>query len=171
MIKVPLLFGRSHEPTGLFAMIDDEDASIMGRHHWRLLRAGKTNAPSNLYAANGRGELMHRLITSCPKGLEVDHINRDGLDNQRSNLRIATHSQNLTNQPSRRVWSKRPTTSRYKGVSLYSHPRLKPWRATISVNRKQKSLGYYFTEIDAAKAYDAAAKTYFEGFALLNFPE
>jgi hypothetical protein len=167
VIEVPLNSGRYHEHAGLVAKIDDEDAERVFSRKWRVFLGNK----GHLYAASGRAELMHRFILDAPRGMQVDHINGDGLDNRRANIRLATISQNLANQPSRLVWSKRATTSRYKGVTLFSRPRSKPWRATISVNRKQVSLGYFLFEEEAAKAYDEAAKLYYGDFAQLNFPE
>jgi hypothetical protein len=107
--------------------------------------------------------LMHRFIlnVSDPK-IEVDHIDNDGLNNQSSNLRCATHSQNLCNRG-----AVKNSKSKYKGVGwVTSH---KKWRASIQKDKVLKVLGYFSSEIDAAKAYDAAAKTIHGEFAYLNF--
>jgi hypothetical protein len=95
--------------------------------------------------------------------LQVDHINRDVRDNRRANLRLATHSENLVNSK-KRSDSK---TSHFKGVSWFKP--MNSWRAHINLNRKQISLGYFDDEIEAAKAYDDAAKEIYGPFANPNF--
>jgi hypothetical protein len=94
----------------------------------------------------------------------VDHTNTNSLDNRRSNLRLATPSQNSCN--SRR--DKSNTYSRYRGVSFSK--RKQKWFAAIRANGKKIWLGYFKTEIDAARAYDRAAREYHKEFASLNFP-
>jgi hypothetical protein len=100
---------------------------------------------------------------NAPPGILVDHRNNDGLDNRRDNLRLATFSQNNIN--CRRNKSK--SSSRFVGVTF--DKRKKQWRVRISVSRKRIFLGYFDSEIDAAKAYDQAAKKYYGEFARLNF--
>lgn len=100
----------------------------------------------------------------CPKDMQVDHIYHDTLDNRRSNLRICTPSEN-----SRNTRSLRESSSTYKGVSFFR--RNGKWRSTIWYNGKQVSLGYFFNEIEAAKAYDKASLAYYKDFSCLNFPE
>jgi len=92
-----------------------------------------------------------------------DHINHNGLDNRKANLRLATRSQNAWNRQKAKIKSR----SKYKGVSWYN--RGKRWSVRIQVNRKQKFLGIFEDEIEAAKAYDRAARKYFGEFAELNF--
>ncbi len=99
----------------------------------------------------------------APLGLLVDHRNTDLLDNRRANLRLATHSQNSCN--SRR--DKSNTLSRYRGVSFSK--RKQKWFAAIRANGKKMWLGYFDSEEDAARAYDAAASKYHKEFARLNF--
>jgi hypothetical protein len=106
---------------------------------------------------------MHRMVVNAPKGLFVDHINHNGLDNRKANLRICTNLQNLRN--------KRPKTgctSEYKGVH-WCKGRNK-FRANIYLNKKAIHLGYFHDEIAAAKAYDEKARELFGEFAYLNFP-
>ena len=108
---------------------------------------------------------LHQEIIEVPKGMLTDHINRDGMDNRRANLRAATHSQNLCNSR-RRLGTK---SSKYKGVSLKKQTR--KWTARIGIDKKEIHLGCFKNEIEAAKAYDEAAKKYHGEFACLNFPE
>ncbi len=109
---------------------------------------------------------MHRLIMGSPKGMLVDHIDRNGLNNRKENLRICTRSQNGMN----RIRNKNGT-SKYKGVSWCVQPRcISKWYATIRLNGKDKFLGKFLVEEDAARAYDKAALEIFGEFARLNFP-
>ena len=103
---------------------------------------------------------MHRVILSLEQGdSAVDHKNGDGLDNRKTNLRLATPSQNNMNKLGRRG-----STSKYKGVSLCGGGS-KKWRARI----KHDSLGRFENEVEAALAYDEKAQQIFGEFAKLNF--
>ncbi len=96
--------------------------------------------------------------------LLVDHKNRDSMDNRRANLRFATKGQNNMNQGGRSG-----TSSKYKGVSWYKPKNC--WRGMIKVEGKNKSLGYFESEVEAAKAYDEAARKYHKEYAYQNFCE
>lgn len=111
-------------------------------------------------------QLLHRLILNAKKGEICDHINGDGLDNRKNNLRIVTNSQNLMN--SRKPIIKN-TTSQYKGVYWSVHH--KKWVSRVRLNYKYQNLGFYNNELDAAHAYDDGAKRVFGKYAKLNFPE
>jgi hypothetical protein len=100
---------------------------------------------------------------NVPPGILVDHRNGDTLDNRRTNLRLATCSQNSCN----RQKTKSKTSSRFIGVSFDKHKVV--WTAYISFHRKRIWLGCFKTEIAAAKAHDEAAKKYHDEFARLNF--
>ena len=111
--------------------------------------------------------LMHRLILErqgFKNFKQGDHINRRRLDNRRTNLRIATISQNAHNQ-------KRPknNTSGYKGVSWNTKDKI--WRAQIGINGKVIYLGSYHSKLKAAKIYNIAAKKYHKKYARLNHRE
>jgi hypothetical protein len=108
---------------------------------------------------------MHQMILEVPEGMVVDHINNDGMDNRSANLRPATPAQNSYN---RKKLSKQ-CNSKYKGVCWYKG--YLKWQARITFEKKRIHLGYFKNEIDAAKAYDEAAKKYHGEFACLNFPE
>jgi len=110
---------------GKVALIDDEDMELVSKHKWCVRRE-----PNNFYAATGVTRpsgvhtvlRMHRLIMDAPRGMDVDHINHNGLDNRRVNLRICTRTQNLRNSRKRKGCS-----SRFKGVA-WCKP-AKKWRA------------------------------------------
>lgn len=96
-------------------------------------------------------------------GFIVDHRDHEGLNNTRTNLRLATRSQNSCNNKKTRGRS-----SKYKGVS---RDKRGYWRAKIHFKGKHIFLGYFDNEIDAARAYDKAAKELHGEFAVLNFPQ
>lgn len=156
MIRIPL-------SKNLTALVDDADAASIGRIKWSALNGRRT-----MYAtARMRGKYiyMHRHILGPPpfKNAQVDHVNGDGLDNRRANLRWASPSHNNMNQQKRLGG----LTSRFKGVSLRKN-RAKCWYAYIFFNKKQISLGYFVSEQSAAQAYNQAAIKYFGEFAKLN---
>lgn len=106
---------------------------------------------------------MHRAIMKMPEGMFCDHINHNGLDNRKINLRAATRAQNC--------WNKRKQlgkySSTYKGVNRSCVN--KKWVSRIEVKGRKIYLGAFEDEIDAARAYDRAAKEYHGEFAVLNF--
>lgn len=159
-LSVPLTGGK-------FALIDEVDWSIVSRHCWHVRNGRNTlYAVANEYipeTKGGRKIWMHRLITDAPDGIQVDHINRDGLDNRRCNLRLATPVENQRNRP-----GKKNGTSVYKGVSWSSQH--SKWRAQIYHDQRQHFVGLFHDEIDAARAYDSRAKEIHGRFAYLNFP-
>jgi len=104
---------------------------------------------------------MHRLILDVPDGLQVDHIDGDGLNNRRSNIRMCTAAQNRQNSRIQTMRLGIPTTSRFKGVSR----NYGKWAVHIN----GKWVGRYNDEVSAAKAYDAAARQAFGEFAKTNF--
>jgi hypothetical protein len=139
-----------------FAMVDDEDFEFINQWKWSCAKGIK-------YAArrtNNRIIYMHRLITNCPEKLEVDHINRDGLDNRKVNLRICTSAENRKNH---KILSN--NKSGYNGVSKTP---FNTWHTCISLNGKTIHLGTYKNVVDAALAYNVAANHYFGEFARLN---
>jgi hypothetical protein len=107
---------------------------------------------------------MNREIMKAPEDRVVDHRNGDSLDNRRDNLRIATQAENMQNRRKRKN-----TTSQYIGVWFAKEK--KKWESRITQDGKKIYLGSFVNEIDAAKAYDEAAKKYRGEFAKLNFPD
>ncbi|UCD53098.1 MAG: HNH endonuclease [Phycisphaerales bacterium] len=152
---IPLTQGR-------VAVVDATDYAWLSLHRWHLVSprgycyAGR--------AHHGKRISMHREIMAPLDGYVVDHIDGDGLNNRRSNLRICTVSQNHQNQ------AKAPgCSSRYKGV--HRDKRTGKYTAQIRPRRKQIHLGAFDSEIEAARAYDRKAIEVFGEYAWLNFPE
>lgn len=153
---------------GKYALVDDEDYEQVNKRKWYVSYDNKKwYARRNITDPSTKKRIrirMHREIMDCPKGLDVDHVNHNGLDNRKCNLRICTHSQNLFNQLPRRT----NTTSKYKGV--YWNKKDRRWRASIGIDGKQIYIGNFSTEIKAAEAYGKKAKELFGEFAYLNLP-
>jgi hypothetical protein len=110
---------------------------------------------------------MHRMVMDAPPDKLVDHINQNGLDNRRSNLRLATSAENQRNAHGRGIHRGKPSSSRFRGVSRSGAK----WSAHISVNGRNIRLGTFRDEEQAAKAYDAAARAYHKQFARTNFDD
>jgi len=152
---------------GYKAIVDDEDYEYLNLFKWNVRIVNNTQyAKRSQRLPNATTIQMHRQILNVESGFMVDHINGNGLDNRKENLRIVTRSQNLMN-------SKKPKTgktSKYKGVNFYkgSKNATKCWRAEIRLNGKSIYLGAFYSEKDAAIAYNTAALKYFKQFAKLN---
>jgi len=166
--KYGYTYRRIYLGEGRFTIVEPEDYYWLNNFHWSIKKRGDCfyairflNTPDDKL----KFILLHREIMKAPKGVLVDHRNNDGLDNRRANLRLATRSQNNIN----RRQNKSKTLSRFVGVTF--DRRRRRWVARIYINGKCKFLGSFDNEIDAAMAYDAAAKKYYGEFARLNFPE
>lgn len=157
MKQIPLTQGQ-------VALVDDEDYEIVMQYKWNAVRF-----KHSYYAVRGawiekkvKRIHLHRFLMNPADGMVVDHIDGDGLNNTRANLRVCTNFQNIQNQ-------RRRTTNKsgYKGV--WWNPDLKKWRVRIRVNGKSLSVGHYDSAIDAANAYDETVRKHFGEFARTNF--
>jgi AP2 domain/HNH endonuclease len=158
--RIPLTQGK-------FAIVDPDDFFRLARDKWFATKGCSTfYAARWIYkAGKRRWHFMHREVCKVPDDMLVDHINHNGLDNRKANLRPATFAQNVRHRKKRSGNSR----SRYKGI--WWDKSWKKWCAEISVNRTKIRLGSYDDEIEAAKAYDRAAIKYHGEFANLNFPD
>jgi len=149
---------------GFFVQVDDSDFNWLNQWKWHAVKNRNTffaRRNGSIKHNKSRGLVyMHRIIMDAPKNMQVDHIDHNGLNNQKSNLRICNNSQNHMN---RTPWG----SSKYLGV----HIKLKGKyiQSQIKANGKTIHLGLFKTEEEAAMAYDRAAKFYFGEFANLNF--
>jgi len=160
-------FRRIQLTQGKYAIVDPEDYERLNKYKWHAVKSKNTfYAVRRIHIGKNKWKhiKMHREILDPPDHLYVDHINHKGFDNRKANLRTATHMQNSYN----RIHFRKNSSSKYKGVSWKK--RTKKWNVQISHNGKSKFIGSFDNEIEAAKAYDEAAKKYHKEFAVLNFP-
>ncbi len=144
----------------MYAIVDDEDFDMVSQNKWHFSYG---YAKSKI---SGKTVYMHRVILDAPKGMEVDHINGNKLDNRKENIRLCTTSQNQLNAASHK-----DSASKYRGVCFLKHKKQakRPWRAMITVPQVgQVFIGNFATEVEAAIAYNAAATKYHGEFARLN---
>ena len=159
-------FRRIPLTQGKYAIVDPEDYERLSKHKWHANKSKNTfYAVRRIHLGKNKWKhiKMHREILDPPDHLYVDHINHKGFDNRKANLRTATHRQNSYN----RIHFRKNPSSKYKGVSWKK--RTKKWNVQISHNGKREIIGSFDNEIEAAKAYDRAAKLYHKEFAVLNF--
>ncbi|MBP7053604.1 MAG: hypothetical protein KBE65_21550 [Phycisphaerae bacterium] len=150
----------------MYAKVDPEDFCWLSQYRWHYVRTSRTfYAVRPSYHAGRSGKVwMHREIMGTPRGLVCDHINHNGLDNRKANLRNCTVAQNNLNRV-----RYRNGRSRYKGV--WWSRSVQMWGAQIQACGRAEFLGYFVHEVQAARAYDAAARRLHGEFASLNFPE
>ena len=149
---------------GKVALVDDEDFEYLNQWKWYA-----NNMKGNFYATKAitvskckqKIISMHRLIMKPEKGYVIDHIDGNSLNNQKNNLRICTHAENMRNS---KIYSN--NTSGFKGV--YWHKQTAKWMAYISYNNKITHLGLFINPKDAARAYNEAAIKFHVEFAKLN---
>jgi hypothetical protein len=147
---------------GKVALVDDEDFEELSKHKWFYCAIGyAVRNKSKKIPGLVRCIYMHREIMNCPQEMIIDHVDHDTLNNQKSNLRICTYSQNLVN---RLKYIRSEKSSNYKGVD-YCNKSGNKWRVRVW----NKHIGYYETELEAALVYDKIAKEIYGEFAYLNF--
>lgn len=148
-----------------FVLIDEEDYGLISQYTWHPFQGGHTwYAVSYVNRCGIRQKFrMHRVLLNAPAKLQVDHINGNGLDNRRSNIRLATKVQNGWNRGKRAH-----STSCFKGVTHRSDSG--KWSAKIQQNNVVYRLGVFETEVEAARVYDDTARKLFGEYARLNFP-
>jgi hypothetical protein len=174
MKTVPL---GGKKAAGRVAQVSDGKFDLVMSRNWFLWEQQRPNgrmdgpyAHTNLRRPDGSRTIlrMHNLVTGLPF---VDHADGNGLNNQDDNLREADCSLNNANRANVVAWAGGQPTSRYKGVSLAGDRSRKPWRAIITVRKVRTVLGTYWTQEEAALAYDVAAIAAWGEYARLNFPE
>ena len=155
---------------GLFAIVDAEDADLVGQYNWFAKTCGsRTYAAAKMSLPRGRAVMLHRFLLfgtqPCARiGDDIDHKDRNSLNNRRENLREATRSQNMTNCAARGAVP-------FIGVSQHPTSRKRRYRSAIRVNGRIVHLGLWSTPEEAARARDAAAREHYGEFATFNFPE
>jgi hypothetical protein len=148
---------------GYYAIVDAEDYERVSRYKWCLMIRG-----SKAYAMRterGKTILMHREIMKPPKGMVVDHINGNGLDNRRCNLRACTVLQN--------AWNRKPakgSSSPYLGV-YRRKSRPDKWYVKVQGDGEVTNLGPFDSELEAARARDYRAVEVHGPYAHVNLPD
>jgi len=164
--KVGYVYRRIYLGEGIWSILEQDDYYRLKDFKWVVYGNGR-----NLYAVRlklvGAKQTtllsMHREIMQPRDDRVVDHKNCNSLDNRRSNLRFATHAENMHNRRKRKN-----ATSQYVGVFFRKDS--SKWVSKIMIGRKRIQLGRYDSEIEAARAYDEGARKYHGEFARLNFP-
>ncbi|MGD0077625.1 MAG: AP2 domain-containing protein [Sedimentisphaerales bacterium] len=165
-LKYGYTFRRIPLGDGVYTIVDVDVFYRLGHHKWYLRGGKRGKFYAQRQARIGPGESkcisLHREIVKPPEGFLVDHFNRNPLDNRLANLRPVTYSQNTQNST-----KKKNASSKYFGV--WFHKPSGKWCTSIRYNGKAIWLGSYENEIDAARAYDAAAIKYYGPHARVNF--
>jgi hypothetical protein len=142
---------------GFVAQVDDEDFEYLNQFKWYVYIDRVYRYALRRDNKSRKRIKMHRVILNASDNILVDHIDHNGLNNQRNNIRLCTNTQNQWNMKGRR--------NGFKGVSIEKYS----FRAAIKYQNKTIHLGSFKTEEDAAKAYDKKATELFGEFAYLNF--
>ena len=140
-------------------LVDDEDFELLKNHKWSAIKQPNTfyavRMPSRSLGKRKHIRMHCEIMANLPTGMMVDHIDGNGLNNQKNNLRIVTQRQNLQHRINY------PKTSKYPGVHLLKIN--KKWRAQARIDGKKKALGTFSEEIDAFVAYQKICETIGEG--------
>ena len=145
---------------GSYTLVDGEDFERLSKYKW-YAEKNRNTFYAKTYNGN-KGLRIHQLIIKIPTNMGCDHKNGNGLDNRKCNLRCATNGENQHNMTKTKLH-----TSIYKGVSWKKQDR--KWVVQISCQSKDYHLGYFDSEIEAARKYDRKAKELFGEFAKTNF--
>jgi hypothetical protein len=146
---------------GKIAIIDDVDLPLILQYKWHAVKKNDRYFIARSTSRNRKAIVMHRLIMQPADNMEVDHINGNPLDNRRSNLRIVTHSQNQKNMG---IGTK--NKSGFKGVSW--HKKAKKWQVHLRIGSDRGYIGIFNDLLEAAEAYNKAARLHYGEFARLN---
>lgn len=151
---------------GLEAIVDEYDYPLVSAFKWNARPSRKTHYARSMSSrdAGSKTLIMHRLIIGAGPGDIVDHIDRNGLNNRRSNLRIVSHGHNSANA----VFSNKYG---FRGVGFDPKCRTKPWQAKAKFNGKSITFGHFQTKEEAAVAHDMGIFSLRRDPALMNFPE
>lgn len=162
---------------GMTTQVDDADYEWLSKWNWVAMRGGEyhyaSRWPKKKKSQKGNGPVIwmgHEIFGPIPDGKVLDYKDRNPLNNQRSNLRLADKYEDRHNRGGQKTKNGRPTTSIYKGVSFNKNSKTKPWVMQLTA----KGVRHWETfdnEIEAAKAFDQLAKIHHGEFAFLNFPE
>lgn len=147
-------------------MVDDENFEFLNQWNWHAHKQGKTYYAKRVTGKNYKVTMihMHRVVMgNPPPNIFVDHIDGNGLNNQKRNLRLCTKAQNGMNRT-----KQANNTSGYKGVRRDKERN--KWIAQIKINQKNRFIGRFDSREEAARAYDAKALELFGEFAYTNFP-
>lgn len=156
MREIPLTKGH-------VALVDDENYDSIIIFTWRSIPEKHTNYAIKGWSPETHMQMANAVMGQPPKGYTWDHKDRNGLNNQKNNLRLATPQQNAANRT-----NTKKSLSSFRGVARY-HLHHK-WAARVKVDNKLIFLGFFDNKEEAARCYDKAAIKYFGEFANLNFP-
>jgi hypothetical protein len=140
-------------------LIDDEDAALLSQYRWRVHKYGRRLWYATMHAT-GETVYMHRLIMAPTQDQEVDHIDGNGLNNHRGNLRCCSHAENIRNRVKRK-----DSLNPYKGV----YPNGRKWSARLHIDGRFRRLGNFETPEEAARCYDRAIVEQHGEYARRNF--